>query len=377
MKKILLSIIAITAFIFQPIAQNVTIPDANFKNYLVGNNAINTNGDTEIQVSEASAFTGQINCGTSGISDLTGLEYFTSLTDLRCHSNNLTSLDVSQNTALTILGCAYNAIDTLDLTNNTALTILNCASNNLLSLDISPINGLYSLKCNLNSLEYLNVANGNNSNFTVFEAANNSNLNCIQVDNPTWSATHWTNIDAASSFNISCGAILVNTINIQGLAGQSTITNQAGTLQMEATVLPANADDDTFTWGITNQTGSATISPNGILTAISDGTVTVTAIANDASGTTGSTVITISNQSLAIKEQTNINNLSIYPNPVKNQLNIVTEAQVNTIEIYNFFGEIIQTETTTNFSVENLSKGTYLIRVKTNKGIINKRFVRN
>ena len=35
--------------------QNVNIPDANFKSYLVGNTSINTNGDSEIQVSEATA----------------------------------------------------------------------------------------------------------------------------------------------------------------------------------------------------------------------------------------------------------------------------------------------------------------------------------
>ena len=46
------------------LGQNVYIPDANFKNYLVNNSAINTNGDGEIQVSEASAFTDTINCAT-------------------------------------------------------------------------------------------------------------------------------------------------------------------------------------------------------------------------------------------------------------------------------------------------------------------------
>ena len=35
---------------------NVNIPDANFKAYLVGDSAINTNGDNQIQVSEAIAF---------------------------------------------------------------------------------------------------------------------------------------------------------------------------------------------------------------------------------------------------------------------------------------------------------------------------------
>ena len=39
--------------------QNVIITDANFKAYLVGEPIINTNGDTEIQVSEAADMLGQ------------------------------------------------------------------------------------------------------------------------------------------------------------------------------------------------------------------------------------------------------------------------------------------------------------------------------
>ncbi|MGB1019450.1 MAG: hypothetical protein ACPGVH_10260, partial [Chitinophagales bacterium] len=57
----------------------VTIPDANFKAYLVGNALINTNGNTEIECSEASAFSGTMNCGNLSISDLTGIESFTAL----------------------------------------------------------------------------------------------------------------------------------------------------------------------------------------------------------------------------------------------------------------------------------------------------------
>jgi hypothetical protein len=59
MKKLLLVLLALPLIGF---GQNVNIPDANFKAYLVGNTAINTNGDTEIQVSEATAFTGTIYC---------------------------------------------------------------------------------------------------------------------------------------------------------------------------------------------------------------------------------------------------------------------------------------------------------------------------
>ena len=67
-----------------PFINKVNIPDANFKAYLVGYSAINTNGDTEIQVAEANVFTGMIDCSDLGISDLTGIEAFTALTELRC-----------------------------------------------------------------------------------------------------------------------------------------------------------------------------------------------------------------------------------------------------------------------------------------------------
>ena len=75
------------------LGQSVYIPDASFKAILVGNSAINTNGDTEIQMSEASSYNGGIECFGSNISDLTGVEAFTSLTGLFCTANNLTSLD--------------------------------------------------------------------------------------------------------------------------------------------------------------------------------------------------------------------------------------------------------------------------------------------
>src|SRR5690606_7735957 len=73
----------------------VNIPDANFKAALVANAAINTNSDTEIQVSEAEAYTGAINVINLNIADRTGIEAFTQLTALDCNTKNLTSLDVS------------------------------------------------------------------------------------------------------------------------------------------------------------------------------------------------------------------------------------------------------------------------------------------
>ncbi|MFH2143636.1 MAG: hypothetical protein ABIJ97_14520, partial [Bacteroidota bacterium] len=65
--------------VVQPI---VYIPDTNFKAYLIGNSSINTNMDAEIQVSEASYFTGTIEVNNKNISELTGIEFFTSINAL-------------------------------------------------------------------------------------------------------------------------------------------------------------------------------------------------------------------------------------------------------------------------------------------------------
>jgi hypothetical protein len=115
MKKALL--ISSILFVANLFAQNVSIPDANFKTYLIGNTLINTNGDSEIQISEATAFTQSVYCPSLGITDLTGIEAFTNITELYCGFNQLTSLDVSQNTALVYVYCYSNQLTCLNLKN--------------------------------------------------------------------------------------------------------------------------------------------------------------------------------------------------------------------------------------------------------------------
>jgi Leucine-rich repeat (LRR) protein len=137
--------------------QNVNIPDANFKAYLVGNTAINTNGDNQIQVSEASVYNGAIYCSFMNISNLTGIEAFVSLTSLDCN-NNLTSLNVSTCTALTDLNCSGNQLTSLNVSSFTALTNLNCSGNQLTSLDVTSCTALWHLDCYNNQLTSLDVS---------------------------------------------------------------------------------------------------------------------------------------------------------------------------------------------------------------------------
>ncbi len=81
------------------------------------------------------------------------------LVDLNCRNNQLTSLDVSNNMALKTLFCSQNQMTSLDLSNNTALTYLNCHFNELASLDLSNNKALTYLNCGINQLTSLDVSN--------------------------------------------------------------------------------------------------------------------------------------------------------------------------------------------------------------------------
>jgi uncharacterized protein YjdB len=76
--------------------------------------------------------------------------------------------------------------------------------------------------------------------------------------------------------------VLVTSITVTS-AGDLTTIAEGQTLQMTATVLPSGASNKNVNWSVVNNTGSASISNSGLLTAMTDGTVTVKAKAVDGS----------------------------------------------------------------------------------------------
>lgn len=164
--------------------------------------------------------------------------------------------------------------------------------------------------------------------------------------------------------------VLVNSISIMG---GNEITTANGTLQLSASILPVNASDDTYTWSVTNGTGTATISPTGLLTATTDGTVTVTATANDASGITGTLDVTISNQTIGLEENNNKELISFYPNPVKDFIRFESKS-ISKAQIYSMNGNLVlESENITNntLSLQELKQGVYLLVLSDSKGIQN------
>ena len=134
---------------------NNNFPDANFRTIVEG---FDTNNDSSLSDTEIAAVK-KINCFRKRITNLKGIEYFTSLNNLWCAENKLTALDVSKNTALTDLYCSSNQLTTLDVSKNTALTDLDCGRNQLTTLDVSKNTALTKLSCDNNQLTSLDVSN--------------------------------------------------------------------------------------------------------------------------------------------------------------------------------------------------------------------------
>jgi len=186
MKKTLL------VFLFLPMigfGQQTYVPDDNFEAYLESNGMGNgIANDDYVTTSNINMIT-YLNVNSTAIINLTGIEDFTNLIHLECWGNQLTTLDISQNTALNSLLCHANQLTALDVSQNTALIELNCIDNQLTSLDLR-----------------------NNTSLNYLYCYNNLTLYCIDVNNVAWANSNWTsinnNIDSTVSFSINCANAL-------------------------------------------------------------------------------------------------------------------------------------------------------------------------
>lgn len=103
------------------------------------------------------------------------------------------------------------------------------------------------------------------------------------------------------------GLIPVSAIYLSSLSGTDSITENKGILQLLAAVFPPEASDRSLEWSVDDPL-RASISETGTLTAINDGTVTVTARARDGSGISASIEITIIRQFAVVNDLLSLRN---------------------------------------------------------------------
>jgi len=339
-------------------AQIVNIPDANFKSYLVGRSDINTNGDNEIQVSEAQSFNGLIDVTYRDITDLTGIESFINLRDLNITHNNISNINLSSNTALESFTALYCQLTDLDISNNSQLTYLNCGHNNIQNINTTNASNLLQLYCHSNQIQNLDLT----TNTSLIElSCTNNNIISLDVDNNINLTKLHCNFNDLNSLNLSQNINLTKLICSDN-PNLSYINLKNGN----------NANLDV--------SGSYYSSQFDNLPNLQDVCVDAlnTNLTNYIISETGHNVNFYTDCSLASVDNDNLATFDIFPNPAKNNFSIKTEQEINSISIYNGAGQLlIYRENTKEIDISKLSKGIYFVKISTkNQGVAMQKIIK-
>ena len=163
--------------------------------------------------------------------------------------------------------------------------------------------------------------------------------------------------------------IPAESISITSEDNRTYIDTDSGTLQLWAELSPADATIQDVSWSV-SPAGLASIDQNDLLTALDNGTVTVTARSIEYETLAEATVnIDISNQVTGLEEFL-VTEVKVYPNPsddllflsISNNHGVIVKA-----EIIDMTGEILyelQLNTDKPIDVSMLQKGIYLIRIE-------------
>ncbi|MFP9112364.1 Ig-like domain-containing protein [Flavobacterium sp. RHBU_3] len=154
----------------------------------------------------------------------------------------------------------------------------------------------------------------------------------------------------------------------------ATITTAGGTLQLVATVLPADATNADVTWSVVSGSDFATVDENGLVTAVANGTVVVRATAAD--GTIyGEIEVTID---IPLGTETvNANLFTVYPNPATDVVFIKTTQTVKEVNVFNMLGSLLYTTTAKEVQLSGLASGNYIMTVTFENGTVaNKKIIK-
>ena len=275
MKKFLL---LLSALLFQlnSFAQLTSIPDGNFEQALIALGLDSGTPDNFVLTVNISGIT-SLNVSGSGITDLAGIQDFTSLTELNCSQNPLSSLDLTSNTSLTILKCFENTLSNISfigLTNLTNLTWLDCHGNNFLSLDTNALTNLNYLDCSdnqiyvlsfqYNNLSYLNCYNNNVNTLDYLSTQTNLQyLDCHQNNLPSAPPTQFNLTGLNNLIFLYCASNQLTSLNTAGLTSLQTLyceQNQLTTLSFSTSLISLRCSD--------NQLPSLDVSMLGSLTEL-------------------------------------------------------------------------------------------------------------
>lgn len=337
-------------------AQTTAIPDTAFEQELV-TQGIDTNGlngnilDSDAQTPIA------LYVDMKGITDLTGINAFSNLQVLSCFGNDISTVNLQLPNVGTFNIDNNPNLTTLDLSLMPQLSIIsarNCnistiiPNTNFIYTQIRLGNNALSGGINLTSLSFVNTIDFSGNNISSIDVTGLTNLSSLNVDNcglTSLDVTTNINLDNLTAIgnNLTCLDLSQNTT----LSGMEVINNNPALEIVVANVAAANAGTTgIYQWW--NKDASATY-------------VTACGVA--------------STNNFAFADEFNI-----YPNPVKDVLNIQSELYadyivftINGKQVLN--GNLIEGNNVLN--VGSFSKGLYFIKITSDNKSFTKKIIIN
>jgi len=328
--KAILYILFFIAIGYKATAQITLIPDPKFEQFLI-DKGIDTDGIINGQMLTADALavtkleikSENWNNYEDFITDVTGLEAFV----------NLDSLSISS----TMVGGEWDDEKTIDLSTLVNLKYFYSASNNLNFIDFS----------NNNLLEVVWLNNGGDVHpidwIDKIDLSNNPNVHTLRMEGATEINLKNGNNNENIHINVSCGYCWGGDYGYD--PNVPTYGNVC--IGVDNVELALNNQYPYSEWSIYHQFVSVTYSDNVIECVLNKPTFSQS-------------------------------NIKIYPNPVSDILYFDTDQEINKVILFDMLGrKIIEQNNVNSISVSELQKGSYILKLFSDKGIQTEKIVVN
>jgi hypothetical protein len=343
---------------------NFTITPSGASTYTIqgGNAIITPTANTTYTVAGTSAL-GCVSASfaTSSVT-INSLPIITVNSGSVCSGNTFTIVPNGANT-YTIQGGS----NVVNPTANTTFTVIGtsaagCTSNTFATSNVT-VNATPTITVNDGI-----ICSGNSFTITPSGASTYTIQGGSAVKTPTANASY--TVVGTNSVGCVSPAFATSSVTVNILPSIAATTNNTLICVGQTASLTANGTATSYTWNTSATGNNISVSP----TVTTNYTVTGT----DVNGCENNAVVT-QNVSLCtgiINITTNNNTMTLFPNPSSSMLTIQTIEEIKAVYIFNTLGDLVKTENTNTFSVEQLSSGIYMIHVKTEKGMNTLRFIR-
>lgn len=383
------TITLVTLFIsFIAFGQTTSIPDEYFEQELIDLGVDSDETLNGLVLTEDIINVETLNLIDSNISDLSGLQEFSSLkTLIIINASELESIDLTSNTELIHLEMDLTNITSLDVTQNTALVYLSLEQNSLTSIDVSQNILLEELILGNHTLDIIPA-----NSYTNIDITQNTLLRhfscqfCGNIDSIDFSMSPSLEIISVVFSELNTIDVSQNTELQYLILGQYEVPDYIFGISnnLETVDLSNNSDlievqmqnTNIHTLNLKNgntaniEVLKADVNPNLNCILVDNEDLAASGTGNYANWVYDDEVTSFSDTEcvLSVTEK-RLQELQVYPNPATTKLFVQTQEPLQHLAVYNLRGQLlIQKDYSQSINVSSLASGVYIVKVYTLEG---------